>query len=207
MQEYFKILDLRETATDQEIDAAYRRLKDKYSRERFYEGEAGNQAAKNLTKLETAYHEIKEERRNRTNTPGGEPESLAEVENLIKKGKYSDAQTALDNISDRSAEWHYLQSVLYYKKNWMNDSKKQLEIAMNMEPRNEKYSEAYTKLKQKMEFNENQFRSGNAGYAAGGQGQYNNERQMGGGACGGNDCLSFCATWCCLDMLCSMCCR
>ena len=209
MQEYFKILGLPETATDEEIEAAYNKLKEKYSRERFYEGEIGNAAAKNLTKLETAYHEIKDARKNQASAPGTEPDSLLEIETLIKKGKYSEAQTALDNISDRSAEWHYLQSVLFYKKNWMNDSKKQLEIAMNMDPYNTKYSDSYTKLKQKMEFNENQFRSGNAGYAAGGgqqNAQYNGEqRQMGGGC--GNDCLSFCATWCCLDMLCSMCCR
>ena len=206
MQEYFKILGLPESATDKEIEAAYSRLKDKYSRERFLEGEAGNEAARNLTKLETAYHEIRDARKNKSSENGGEPESLAEVEALIKNGKISEAQTALDNITDRTAEWHYLQSVVYYKKNWVNDSKKQLEISMNMDPHNQKYADAYTKLKQKMDFNENQFRSGNAGFAGNpNQGQQADNRQMGGS--GANDCLSFCATWCCMDMLCSMCCR
>lgn len=206
MQEYFKILGLPESATDEEIEAAYSRLKDKYSRERFLEGEAGNEAARNLTKLETAYHEIRDARKNKSSENGGEPESLAEVEALIKNGKISEAQTALDNITDRTAEWHYLQSVVYYKKNWVNDSKKQLEISMNMDPHNQKYADAYTKLKQKMDFNENQFRSGNAGFAGNpNQGQQADNRQMGGS--GANDCLSFCATWCCMDMLCSMCCR
>lgn len=209
MQEYFKILGLTEMATDEEIEEAYNKLKEKYSRERFYEGEIGNDAAKNLTKLETAYHEIKDARRNRAGEFGKESESLLEIEQLIKNGKYSDAQTALDNISDRTAEWHYLQSVLYYKKNWMNESKKQLEIAMNMEPYNTKYSDAYTKLKQKMEFNEKQFSSGNAGYAGGGAGQHYNadQRQMGGSTGMCSNCFTFCATWCCMDMLCSMCCR
>ena len=58
MQEYYKILNLSENATDEEVDLAYKELKEKYSRERFLEGDAGNQAAKNLTKLEAAYHEI-----------------------------------------------------------------------------------------------------------------------------------------------------
>ena len=113
MQEYYKILGLSENATDEEIDAAYNKLKDKYSRERFYEGEIGNDAARNLTKLETAYQEIKESRRNTATPNGGEPESLAEAEKLLKAGKISEAQTALDNISERGAEWHYLQSVLF----------------------------------------------------------------------------------------------
>lgn len=143
MQEYYKILGLSENATDEEIDAAYNKLKDKYSRERFYEGEIGNDAARNLTKLETAYQEIKELRRNTATPNGEEPESLAEAEKLLKAGKISEAQTALDNISERGAEWHYLQSVVFYKKNWLNESKKQLEIAMNMEPHNEKYADLY----------------------------------------------------------------
>ena len=58
MQENYKILGVSESATDEEIDTAYAQLKRKYSNERFYEGEIGNEAAKNLTKLENAYAEI-----------------------------------------------------------------------------------------------------------------------------------------------------
>lgn len=206
MQEYYKILGVSENATDEEIEAAYSRLKNEYSKDRFLEGEAGNIAAKNLTKLETAYQEIKESRRNSSKQEGKEPESLEEAEKLLKAGKIAEAQIALDNISDRGAEWHYLQSVVFYKKNWLNESKKQLEIAMNIEPYNQKYSDAYTKLKQKMEFNEKQFTSGNASYNSGRNGEARGEgRQMGGSDA--NDCLSFCGTWCCINMLCNMCCR
>lgn len=199
MQEYYKILGVNENATDTEIDAQYTKLKDKYSRERFYEGEIGNDAARNLTKLETAYAEIKKYRGEKVND-SGTSYNFSEVENLIKNNKINEAQNVLDDITDRNAEWHYLQSVIFYKKNWINESKKQLEIALNMEPHNQKYSDAYSKLKQKISYNESQFRSGNAqGTYAGG------DRQMGGS--GANDCLSFCATWCCMNMMCNMCCR
>ena len=200
MQEYYKILGVSETATDAEIDEQYAKLKEKYSRERFYEGETGNDAARNLTKLETAYAEIKQNRGNTMND-NGTSANFSDVENLIKNGNLNDAQSRLDDVSDRNAEWHYLQSVVFYKKNWMNESKKQLEIALNMEPHNQKYSDAYTKLKQKISFSENQFRSGNAQ----GANYSGEERQMGGS--GANDCLSFCATWCCMNLLCNMCCR
>lgn len=200
MQEYYKILGINENATDAEIDAQYAKLKEKYSRERFYEGEIGNEAARNLTKLETAYAELKQNRGNTVNE-NGTSANFSDVENLIKNGNLNDAQSRLDDISDRNAEWHYLQSVVFYKKNWMNESKKQLEIALNMDPHNQKYSDAYTKLKQKISFSENQFRSGNAQ----GDNYSGEERQMGGS--GANDCLSFCATWCCMNLLCNMCCR
>ena len=198
MQEYYKILGVSGNATDDEIDAQYTKLKEKYSRERFYEGEIGNEAARNLTKLETAYAEVKRNRGEKVQD-GGTAYNFSEVENLIKSNKINEAQNVLDDISDRNAEWHYLQSVIFYKKNWINESKKQLEISLNMEPHNQKYSDAYSKLKQKISYNESPFRAGNA------QDTYADDRQMGGN--GVNDCLSFCATWCCMNMMCNMCCR
>ena len=200
MQEYYKILGVDANASDAEIDAQYEKLKEKYSRERFYEGEIGNEAARNLTKLETAYAEIKSYRANGTFNDGASYD-FSEVERLIKEGKINDAQRLLDDMSDRNAEWHYLQSVVFYKKNWINESKKQLEIALNSDPHNQKYADAYTKLKQNMAFNESRFRSGNVNGAPVGE----DERQMGGS--GANDCLSFCATWCCMNLMCNMCCR
>lgn len=199
MKEYFKILNLQEDATDEEIESAYQELKNKYSKDRFLEGEAGNEAAKMLTKLETAYFEITSARKN--NAENGETENMnfSEVEKLIRDNRLNSAQDLLDSYNERNAEWHYLQSVIFYKKNWINESKKQLEIAMSMEPHNNKYSDAYTKLKLKMEYNDRQFQSGN-GYNNG----YGQSQQMGGTD---NSCLTFCATWCCMDMLCSMCCR
>lgn len=204
MQEYYEILGVSENATDEEVAAAYQKLKDKYSRERFYEGEAGNEAARNLTKVETAYSEIVADRKLHNNASDRSAEDFTDIENAIKNGNLSAAQSGLDDITDRNAEWHYLQSVVFYKKNWINESKKQLEIAMNMDPHNEKYADSYTKLKQKIDYNEKQFHSGNASYGYSGS-HRTTERQMGGS--GINDCLSFCATWCCMDMLCSICCR
>lgn len=204
MQEYYEILGVSENATDEEVAAAYQKLKDKYSRERFYEGEAGNEAARNLTKVETAYSEITADRKLHNNASDRSAEDFTDIEKAIKNGNLSDAQSGLDDITDRNAEWHYLQSVVFYKKNWINESKKQLEIAMNMDPHNEKYADSYTKLKQKIDYNEKQFHSGNASYGQSGS-HRTTERQMGGS--GINDCLSFCATWCCMDMLFSICCR
>lgn len=203
MQEFYKILGVSENASDEEIERVYQTLKEKYSRERFYEGEIGNEAARKLTKIETAYHEIIESRKQKSGESEKASQDYSEVERYIKSGNITKAQEALDNYSDRDAEWHYLQSVIFYKKNWINESKKQLEIATNMEPHNTKYTEAYAKLKQKIAFNDAQFRSGNMG---GNGGAYEDEnRQMGGSDT--NGCLQFCATWCCLDMMCSMCCR
>lgn len=197
MSENYKILGLNESATNEEIEARYQELKAKYSRDRFLEGEEGNLAAKNLTKLDVAYNEIMQDRKYKTSE---ENYNLSSVDAFIKEGKYDKAQDALDNISDRNAEWHYLQSVLFYKKNWTNESKKQLEIALNMEPNNAKYRDSYEKLVQKISHNEQQFRSGNA-YAY--NQASNNDRQMGGSACGAM--AECCAINLCINILCNSC--
>ena len=202
MQEFYKILNVDSYATDEEVERAYRELKEKYSKERFYEGEVGNEAARMLTKVETAYHEIMESRRKSSkNDDNTSTNDFSDVERLIRSGNISGAQIRLDDYTDRNAEWHYLQSVIFYKKNWMSESKKQLEIAVNMEPYNTKYTEAYSKLKQKIEFNDRQFHSGNANYS---QSNAYEQRQMGDTD---NGCLSFCTTWCCMNLMCNMCCR
>ena len=202
MQEYYKILNVLETASNEEIEIAYKTLKEQYSKDRFLEGEKGNEAARNLTKLETAYKEIMESRTEKEQQEKKSNDDFSNIERLIRDGALNDAQNELDAFTVRSAEWHYMQSVVYYKKNWNNESKKQLEIAIKMDPKNTKYSTAYSKLLAKIEGNQRQFHSGNAYYGAN---DPNTEtRQMGGSS---NECMSMCATWCCMDMLCSLCCR
>lgn len=201
MREYYKVLGLDVGASNEEVEKAYKELKAKYSEERFLEGSAGNNAAKMLTKIETAYNEIKS-----ANAKAEEKDlfenDYSEVESLIRSGNVGMAQQKLDEFSQRDAEWHYLQSVIFYKKNWINESLKQLEIALSMEPHNTKYADALTKLKQKIEYNNKQFYSNNS-YNQ--NPNANQSQQMGG--IDSNNCLSLCATWCLMDMLCSMCCR
>lgn len=204
MQEYYEILGLTPESSNEEIESAYQQLKEKYSKERFLEGEAGNFAAKQLTKIETAYHEIMENRNYKRKDGDASSYNYEDIELLIKKGDVSGAQSKLDDITERNAEWHYLQSVIFYKKNWMNESKKQLEIALSIEPHNAKYSEDYAKLKQKMEYNERQFKSGNMHDNGAFADDVDSNRQMGGS--GLDSCMSFCATWCCVNTLCNMCC-
>ena len=121
-QENYKILQVEETATDEEIEASYQRLKAQYNEDKWKDGEEGNNAARMLTRLETAYREVMDERREKKqNTTGADAfEAVAEA---IRKGDIAAAQQLLDGFNERNAEWHYLQSVVFYKKNWINESK------------------------------------------------------------------------------------
>lgn len=209
-KQYYDILGVSETATDEEITAKYEELKKKYAEDRFLEGEAGNEAARMLNRLDVAYNEIMTERKER-HTAENAGSSYAKVDEYIRAGKISEAQSVLDEFNERPAEWHYLQSVVFYKKNWMNESKKQLEIAIQMDSSNEKYRTAYNKLKEKIEYDKRKADNPQAQQAQGGQAQgapqqgYDEQQQMGGGFC--EQCATCCACNmifnCCLNACCN----
>ncbi len=201
MKEYYKFLGLSENATDEEITARYQELKAKYSEERWQDGEAGNEAARNLTKLETAYRELTSARKETQQNTQGE-DAYEEISNLLKNGDVNGAQARLDEFNERTAEWHYLQAVVYYKKNWTNESKKQLEIAIEMEPDNQKYRSAYGKMNARAQQQQQQQNP----YAK--QPKYDGttyeDPQMGGNAC--SECISCCYTYMCVNCLFNLCC-
>ncbi len=196
--EYYELLGVSENATDEEIKESYRTLKKKYNEERWLDGEAGNNAARMLQKLDVAYEEIMRERREKARNTEGKS-GYEEVAELIKKGDLSAAQTALDNFNERGAEWHYLQSVVFYKKNWMNESKKQLEIAIQMDGSNAKYRDAYEKLKARTEYKQ---QTGGAVHTDPDPAPADD--QMGGNWCA--NCASCCYTYLCVNCLFNLCC-
>lgn len=201
MKNLYELFGLDESCTDEELEIKYNELKAKYAEDRFLEGAAGNDAAEKLTELESAYSEIKSERMERefsSNTDGG---VYKEVEELIKNGDLTTAQDKLDAFNERGAEWHYLQSVLFYKKSWLNESKKQLEIAIQMDSSNQKYKTSYEKLTKKIESDSNKtFTSYSTGDDK--SAQYDEPRQM-----GGNYCLEWCCEMAACNILLNCCCN
>ena len=143
----YEILGLNENATRAEIDARYHELRDKYQKDRFLPGEEGEVASENLQRLEVAYRDIL--------TTLSESEQATDftadsdytaIQELIKSDKLDEAQKMLDERATRDAEWHYLQSIIFYKRNWFLESKKQLELACEMQPDNARYKQSLDKL-------------------------------------------------------------
>ena len=76
------------------------------------DGEVGNNAARMLTRIETAYNELVGElSENSTMSEGGD--AYERVESFLNEGNIQDAQRVLDSFNERGARWHYLQSVVF----------------------------------------------------------------------------------------------
>lgn len=144
----YEILGLTSSATRDEIDARYKQLRDQYQRDRFLPGEDGEEASEKLQQIEVAYRDIlagMEEQKQQA-TDFVDADDYAEIQRLISDGKLDEAQAKLDERESRDAEWHYVQSILFYKRNWFLESKKQLELACQMDPTNERYKQSLDKL-------------------------------------------------------------
>lgn len=201
--ENYELFGLDESASDEQIKERYSQLKKKYNEDRWLEGEAGNEAARMLGKIDVAYTEIMKERREKERTAEAADSESGDsaykaVADAIKNGDLVGAQKMLDEANDRNAEWHYLQSVLFYRKNWINESKKQLEIAMQMDSANGKYKEAYERLNKRTNYQEQ-----NAGRETA-QNVNQTGDQMGGNGC--VQCLDCCYTYLCVNCLFNLCC-
>ncbi|MDD3831710.1 MAG: hypothetical protein PHW00_03515 [Clostridia bacterium] len=139
----YEILGLDSDFTREQLDEAYRTQRAHYRDLRFESGEVGADAAERLEQIESAYKDLLNtlERRD-----SGSYDSYAHIKQLIIAQDFNGAQAELDKIDNRDAEWHYVQSDIFFKKNWFVEAKKQLEIAINMDPNNSKYTDTLDKL-------------------------------------------------------------
>ncbi len=201
------VLGLKNDATQEQVENAYRTLRRKYEELRFSEGEEGAQASRALGELDRAYADCLDDLRKRVYVAGGASQYGA-AEELIRQGKLDEAQQKLDSAETRDAEWHYLQAIVYYKRNWHVESKKQLEIALTLDPNNEKYKRSYAKLNNML----NNAGAGNAGQSQNAN-PYGQQQQRGGyarpqqtdaGADTAATCCNTCSTLICCDCCCEM---
>lgn len=199
MKNPYGVFNLSPHASRVEIDEAYYREKEKYRDLRFATGKVGEEATERLEEIEAAYKEILIDLGRRTSGRS----VFDEIDETIRRGELEHAQKMLDDLSDRSAEWHYLQSIIFYKKNWYHESKKQLEFAINLDPVNPKYRNSLdmlTKIMAGKNTNPNDFRSQNE-YS-----YYEPAHQQGPATCTGSCCGDVCLANLCCNCG-TMCCR
>ncbi|MDR1138893.1 MAG: hypothetical protein LBK70_03340 [Clostridiales bacterium] len=141
----YRLLNLPYTATEQEVEDAYTFENAKLSEDRFKSGSEGNDAARKLNDLNVEYRMYKEQLKQRK---AGGITGFEEVDKLIKNNNIDGAQSLLDGMMDRNAEWHYMQSIILYKRDWITECRKHLTMAINLDPTNTKYKNALDKLDQ-----------------------------------------------------------
>ena len=108
MNEY-EILNIPETATREEIRAAYRDLARRWHPDRFMAGPERDWANERMAAINAAYRACLDgARQGDKPSAEGESEALLRVQALIDDGKYQKARKLLMGFDTRCAEWNYL---------------------------------------------------------------------------------------------------
>ena len=147
MKDPYKVLGISRDATDTEVKNAYRILARKYHPDSY----AGNPdmaelAEEKMKEINAAYEQITKERKagTRGGAGGTGRASYAEIRNMINARRMRAAEMALAAIplEDRTADWHYLESLVLMNRGYINDAMRELEIACQMDPDNVEYQQA-----------------------------------------------------------------
>jgi DnaJ-class molecular chaperone len=212
LKDPYSILGVSKDASDEEIKSAYRALARKYHPDNYGDDNPLKELATDkMQEINLAYDEIQKIRSSgggssyrgggnsyhgggtyydNYGSSGSSSGAYHEIRRCISSKKFGEAERRIAEIpiSDRTAEWHYLNSVLLMHRGNVNDAMRELEMACSMEPGNMEYQKA-----------KEMFNTTSRGYGStyyGGQGYSYRNRSSVDDAC---DC---CTNLICLDCLC-----
>lgn len=196
MRDPYSVLGISPNATDEQVKDAYRELARKYHPDNYKDDNPLKELAEDkMQEINAAYDEIQKMRAGKKNGgysynaySGSQTGEYAEIRRAIANKRFGEAEKQLYAIfeSDRTAEWHYLCSIILMQRNRPNDAMRELEIACNMDPSNMEYQRA------KEMFNTTAGRYGSDYY-------YSHGRTM---RSSRDDACDCCANLICLDCLC-----
>ncbi|MGI6161566.1 MAG: DnaJ domain-containing protein [Christensenellales bacterium] len=164
----YDVLGIRQGAGQDEIRAAYREKVKQYHPDQYKGHPLAGLAEEKLREINEAYEVlIKNNGAGATGASysgsrSGGANRFSSVRMHLQQNNLNAAQQLLDSISDRSAEWHYLQGVVYLRKGWYDKAREHLGTAAGMEPDNSEFVAAFNSLNN-MQYN---YRQG--GYRRGG---------------------------------------
>ena len=144
-KKYYEILGLNGDAVLNDLEKNYKMLEAKFRSQLFEEGEVGMAAAEMLTELKNAYDIVYEDILGK-GFNDEKSNSMELIYDAIRKKDADTAQNYLDKVLNKNAVYHYLQSVVFYLKEWYDEAVAHLQLAIEMQPAEAKYTMAMTKL-------------------------------------------------------------
>ena len=141
MKDPYEVLGVSKDASPEEIKKAYRRLAKKYHPDNYINNPLADLASEKFKEINEAYEQL-----SGSNTAGsyqsqntGGAGNFAQIRNLINMNHIDEADQALDQLQNRTAEWFYLKGIVFMRRGWHSQGLNFIRQAVNMDPRNLEY--------------------------------------------------------------------
>ncbi|MBE7040139.1 MAG: J domain-containing protein [Ruminococcaceae bacterium] len=144
MRDPYEVLGVSKDASVDEIKKAYRKLAKKYHPDNYVNNPLSDLAEEKFKEINEAYEQLTNESSGGYNSSyqGRKTESsgeFAKIRNLINIGNLNEADSALDAISNRTAEWFFLKGTVFMNRGWHTQGINFIRQAVNMDPTNHEY--------------------------------------------------------------------
>ncbi len=162
MRDPYEVLGVKPGASDEEIKRAYRELARKYHPDNYQNNPLAdlaeekmkevNEAYDALTKKGTGGYQAQGSYQSQTSYQGqqqgqgyGSP-LYTRVRSAINIGDLNQAEQLLRTAPTQDAEWHFLTGSIAYRKGWLDEATRHIQIACQMNPTNGEYRQALATL-------------------------------------------------------------
>ena len=170
MVDPYQVLGIPQSATDDEIKAAYRQLARKYHPDNYVDNPLADLATEKMKEINDAYDEIQRRRRGggqgaASQSYGGQSYSgqsycqqtasqFDDIRRMIQNGRLLEAEELLEGGPQprRDGEWNYLMGSIYYSKGWLDTAINYYVAACRLSPNNLEYRGAYQRLMQQRQY-------------------------------------------------------
>lgn len=157
MQNPYEILGIKEGASQEEIKRAYRELAKKYHPDQYGDNPLKELAEQKMREINEAYDYLSKNAQNNTYSGYSDNTSTSYSSNNygvdynsiradLNNGNVNAAETKLNSIKSRDAEWFYLMGNVCLRKGWYDNAYNYIQNAYNLNPANPEYRSAFENL-------------------------------------------------------------
>jgi len=157
MRNPYEVLEIKEGSSEEEIKRAYKLLVKKYHPDQYFNNPLSDLAEEKLREINEAYDNLmknkdRKKEYNQSNNWNNQQYNESntniyrQIRMMIERGNISQADQALEGVSDRNGEWYFLKGIVFLRKGWYDQAHQYISKAVDLDPGNSEYRGALSNL-------------------------------------------------------------